>query len=344
MSMQRLLAVGIVVLSAACAEFSSSPASSNAADPALSAAGVNQSAAPIDIAVIGDAPYGDPAEFPPLIDAISSDAKVRLAVHVGDIKSGSTICSDEWFDLIANNFAASKDPLVYAIGDNEWTDCHRANNGGYNPLERLAKLRQVFFASPGRTLGGRNMGVRAQANYPENQLWVESRVTFVALHIVGSNNGLAPWFGGAETPAQTAAREREVADRNAANIAWMEHAFAVAQQQGSLGVVLFFQADLLSDWVPGVSGHTAFVRRLEQLAAAFGRPVLLVSGDSHDYRVDVGVPWFALYDATPPDNVTQIIVDRSIEDDANWLRLRIDPLSSEVFSWEQVTVSPALVP
>ena len=38
-------------------------------------------------------------------------------------------------------------------GDNEWTDCHRPNNGGYNPLERLAKVRATFFPSPGRTLG-----------------------------------------------------------------------------------------------------------------------------------------------------------------------------------------------
>jgi hypothetical protein len=66
--------------------------------------------------------------------------------------------------------------------------------------------------------------------------------------------------------------------------------------------------------------------------------VLLVSGDSHDYRVDAGVPWFSLYGATPPANVTQIIVDRSIEDDADWLRLHVDPAAPGVFSWTQVFV------
>lgn len=347
--MRRQLATGIVAslafLAAACAEPTSPPAASNpAAVPAFSATPINQGAEPLDLAVIGDVPYGADAlaEFPSLVHAINGDPKVRTVVHVGDIKSGSTECSDAWFEEMARQFAGFQDPLVYAIGDNEWTDCHRANNGGYDPLDRLAKVRQIFFATPGKTLGGRNMGVEAEANFPENQLWVESRVTFAALHILGSNNGLDPWFGGAETPAQTAAREAEVATRNAANIAWLEHAFAVAHEQGSVGIALFYQADL---WHPEdraggatFTAHNAFVARLAALAAAFDGPVLLVSGDSHDYRVDPGVPWFSLYGVTPPANVTQIIVDRSIEDDIDWLRLHVDPRSPAVFSWEQVFV------
>ena len=39
--------------------------------------------------------------------------------------------------------------MIYVPGDNEWTDCHRANNGGYDPLERLAFLRAMFY--PGRS-------------------------------------------------------------------------------------------------------------------------------------------------------------------------------------------------
>lgn len=37
-------------------------------------------------------------------------------------------------------------------------------------------------------------------------------------------------------------------------------------------------------------------------------------------------------------NVTQIVVDRSIEDDADWLRLHVDPRAPRVFAWEQVVV------
>jgi hypothetical protein len=54
------------------------------------------------------------------------------------------------------------------------------------------------------------------------------------------------------------------------------------------------------------------------------------------------VPWFSLYGVTPLSHVTNIIVDRSIEDDMDYLPLGIDPSSSAVFTWEQVTVPPSL--
>jgi hypothetical protein len=340
---RRSTTLALLTCLVACSD-PAAPTQRPAGAPASSAAIIDQSANPLDVAVIGDVPYGSDAlaQFPTLVGAINADPKVRLVVHVGDIKSGSTECSTAWFQEIAHQFSTFADPLVYAIGDNEWTDCHRANNGGYDPLGRLAVLRDLFFADPGHTLGGRNMRTEAQASYPENQLWVESRVTFAALHVVGSNNGLEPWFGGAETPAQTAAREAEVAARNAANLAWLEHAFATAREQGSVGIALFFQADLWhpEDRAAGAhfSAHAPFVGRLAQLAAAYGKPVLLVVGDSHDLRVDTGVPWFSLYGVTPPANVTQVVVDRSIETDIDWLRLHVDPRSAEVFTWTQVLV------
>src|SRR4029079_1462488 len=138
---------------------------------------INESANPLDIAVIGDTPYGGAAIalFPALVKAIDGDPKVREVVHVGDFKSGSEQCSHARFQTAANLFATFKDPMIYAIGDNEWTDCHRANNGGYNPLDRLAKLREIFFSNPGFTLGAKRH-VDAQDNYPENVSWKASRV------------------------------------------------------------------------------------------------------------------------------------------------------------------------
>ena len=55
-------------------------------------------------------------------------------------------------------------------------------------------------------------------------------------------------------------------------------------------MMLFFQADLwhADDRADGAhfDAHTRFVRRLSELAGSFGKPVLLVVGDSHDLRVD----------------------------------------------------------
>ena len=36
-------------------------------------------------------------------------------------------------------------PLVHTPGDNEWTDCYRKKAGEFDPLERLAKVRAMFF-------------------------------------------------------------------------------------------------------------------------------------------------------------------------------------------------------
>ncbi|MES2124902.1 MAG: hypothetical protein V4503_09495 [Gemmatimonadota bacterium] len=360
--MHRIATAVLVVFAAACSD--QSPISTDTAgQPRLSASkAISPSANPFDIAVIGDTPYGGAAIglFPTLVNAINGDAKVREIVHVGDFKAGDELCSDSRFRTSLDLYNTFKDPFIYAIGDNEWTDCNRANNGGYNPLERLSEVRRLFYPVAGKTLGGRNMTVEAQAGYPENQLWAESRVTFAVLHIIGSNNGLDVWFkdrkvNGAlvpETPAEGAARAAEVAARQTANLAWLEHAFATAEAEGSLGIVLFFQADL---WHPEdraggkkFFAHQAWVERFAQLASAFKGKVLLVSGDSHDYRVDQGAPWlFTAYGVTAPANVTQVIVDRTIESPASdagtpsvieWLRLHVDPRSPELFSWEQVIV------
>jgi hypothetical protein len=344
-----VLALGI--LSASCSQDATTPTDPSVlADRQSQGDGKNEGNGhdPVTYAVIGDVPYGAAAlaSFPTLIGTINGDPAVRRVIHIGDIKSGTTVCSDAWFNSIATDFTTFADPLVYAIGDNEWTDCHRPNNGSYNPLERLAKIRELFFANPGYTLG-QQVRIKAEDNYPENQRWMASDVVFGVFHIIGSNNGRAPWFTdptqAGETPAETAAREAEWAARDAANLRWLERTFQQAREEHAKGVVLFFQADM---WHPddrkaglAFEAHTGFVARLAQLATAFGRPVLLVSGDSHDYRVDVGVPWFGTYyGVTPPANITQVILDRSIEDDIDYLRLKIDPKSAAVFSWEQVFV------
>src|SRR5262245_57483294 len=92
------------------------------------------------LAVVGDMPYGDAkvAAFPGFIDFVNLDPKVDLFVHLGDIKSGSSLCTDQYFADVRAQLDRIGDPVVYTPGDNEWTDCHRANNGNYKPTERLA--------------------------------------------------------------------------------------------------------------------------------------------------------------------------------------------------------------
>jgi hypothetical protein len=136
---------------------------------AIGPSAVAQGPEPWTIAVIGDIPYtaDQLTPFPTNIGTINTDPDVSLAVHLGDIKSGSTVCSDSYFATVRSDFDLFVYPLVSTPEDNEWTDCHRAAAGSYQPLERLGKLRQVFFPTPGTALGINEAHVSTQARRKE---------------------------------------------------------------------------------------------------------------------------------------------------------------------------------
>jgi hypothetical protein len=288
---------------------------------------------PDTFAVIGDIPYGDAqiAAFPGRIGQINADPDVSLVVHLGDIKSGSSVCSDDYFAMIRADFDTFADPLVYTPGDNEWTDCHRPNNGGYNPLERLAAIRTLFFPHPGTTLGQRPMDVTSQAaeGIPENVRWRRDHVQFAALDIPGSNNSLAPWTGQTTpTPQQTV----EVMTRTAADIGLIRATFADARARHDDTVVLLTQADMFDPTVPNPTfadyfGFQPIVTALVQEASTFSGPVYLFNGDSHVYNSDqplaAGSPWLALYGVTTPlTNLQRVSAEGSTGVD-EWLKVRI---------------------
>jgi len=287
------------------------------------------------LAIIGDTPYGDDqvAQFPGDIAEINADPAVRRVIHLGDIKNGSTRCDDSYFAARLADFETFADPLVYTPGDNEWTDCHRANNGGYLPTERLAKLRELFFSHPGRTLGGNAWVLPQSRAYPENVLWSQSRVVFGAVHLVGSNDDQAPWFGDRgtpETPAETALRVAEYTAREAAALKWIDATFLAAHLTRAPAVVIAMQADMWDKAAPA-SALTAFEpikARIAARAAAFRKPVLLLQGDSHNFLVDTP--------AGMPANLTRLVVQGSTSLPHEWLRLRVDPKAKGVFGCETV--------
>lgn len=308
----------------------------------------NHSATPVTLGVIGDTPYGTNQleNFPRDVAEINADPKVRLVMHLGDVKNGSSRCDDSYFELIRSHFDAFADPLVYTPGDNEWTDCHRASNGGYLPAgaadARLETLRSVFFDSPGQTLGRRSKPVRSQAApFVENVRWSQSRTVFATLHVVGSNNDLLPWFGAAETPQQQALRLLEYETRLTADLDWLDETFDAAEAREAAAVVLAMQADTWDSFAIAagqVDGFEPIIDELADRARAFGRPVLLLQGDSHMYLSDrplaAGSAVYGVTEAVP--NLTRIVVQGSTSVPHEWLRLRIDPRTAGVFSWERV--------
>jgi len=299
-------------------------------------------------AVIGDIPYGAAqiANFPNVIAQINADPAVEWVTHLGDIKNGSSVCSDDYFEMIKSDFDEFVDPLVYTVGDNEWTDCHRVNNGSYNPLERLAKIREVFFPTPGRTLGQDAAPVRSQADQgiPENVRWERAGVSFVAADVVGSNNGLLPWTGlGLTTP--TPEQVAEELARTSATIQEFHDAFAAARLHHERAVSLMIQADMFDPTVtdPSFSDYFAFapiVAAIARESAAFPGPVYLFNGDSHVYNSDeplaAGSKWLSFYGVTQPvPNLTRVTVDGSTGVN-NYLRVTVNQHGPQVLTWERV--------
>ena len=288
------------------------------------------SANELTVAAYGDTPYSPAllADQPRLVDSINSDPKVDLVLHVGDIHSGSMLCDHAFNDTIFDLFQSFKDPLVYTPGDNEWTDCSRVAEGNHDPLAELASIRSKFFPEHGLSLGGRKKQVLYQSDaIPENVMWEESRVVFADISLPGSNNDQAAWIAPYNTPAYQAAQAAEVSSRTAADLAWLEQAFAQANADDAAGVLIFEQADM---WDPtaALTGYTQVIAKLTQLAQDFGKPVLLIEGDSHNYLVDNPI-------AAAP-NIQRVVVQGGASNPIAWLKITIDPRGSQLFSLENV--------
>ncbi|MGB9495760.1 MAG: metallophosphoesterase, partial [Azonexus sp.] len=172
-------------------------------------------------ALIGDVPYSDQErrELPRMLDAIAN-TNVALIAHVGDIKHGQGRCDDDVFNDRRQVFEASTVPFVFVPGDNEWSDCNRLSNGAYDPLERLAKLRALFWQRPD-SLGRKTIALERQSgNYPEHSRFRLGPVLFVTLNLPGPDNN----FGWRETPSA------EFQSRNPFVLQWLKESFAIARR------------------------------------------------------------------------------------------------------------------
>lgn len=263
----------------------------------------------LSIAVFGDAPYGlkdsDTAQFaatPAFIGTINADKDVSLVFHAGDIHSGKQTCSLAYDQSIYGMWTDSsngfKSPLIYTPGDNEWTDCHKPKEGGLDPLSNLSYIRDTFFANPGHALAV-DKSLLSQADYydityptdaqfVENVMWEQDGVVFVSVNVPGgSNNDEDNWYGALRSDAQT----KEILTRTGATQRWLDKGFAYAEAQHARAVVLMLQADMWDlDSTAQADQHIANYRQyIDNIAlhtARFGKPVLMINGDSHVYRSD----------------------------------------------------------
>jgi len=105
--------------------------------------------APFSFAAFGCMPYarhaGSDEGFRRLLAEVDRH-QPAFAVHLGDTLGGDEPATDAFYLRRRDDFNRLATALVYTPGDNEWTDTHRPGAGGFDPLERLARLREVYFA------------------------------------------------------------------------------------------------------------------------------------------------------------------------------------------------------
>jgi hypothetical protein len=322
---------------------------------------------PFQFGLIGDMPYTKIAEqeYQRVLAALNA-AELAFVIHVGDFQAdprgyyqnpsrGSLPCNDENYQAIYDSFQSVRHPVILTPGDNDWTDCHFVRESKVNPLERLAKVRTMFYPE-GRSLGQRTIPVESQAKDPqhakfrENLRWSIRGVTFTTLHIVGSNDN----FG------RTPEMDTEHVERKAANIIWMRAAFAAAKANSSDGLVLMTQANpgfenywpptaksrYFSPFVPRGQPVPSYSAAFEDYLAAlaeelesYDKPVAFLHGDTHLFRIDK--PLYSKKTNRLFDNFTR--VETFGNPDTHWVLVTVDPGNAQLFRFEAKIIQGNIV-
>lgn len=297
-----------------------------------SVASAQTKAQPITVGLFGDTSYSQRERdlLPGLMAEMDSE-DLAFVIHDGDIKSGGSPCTDEAFLDILGVFMASRHPLIYVPGDNEWTDCHRSSNGSYDPQERLDKLRTLFFATE-KTLGQRQFALVRQsqdpafAAYREHVRWEAAGVVFVGLNLPGSYNN----YDGTK---RGSGPSKEFLQRSPVVHLWLAQAFARARAIHAAGIMVVIQAN------PGFEaaaagkahpGYRDFLNQLREETLAFSGQVVLVHGDSHRYQINQ-----PLLNATAQDVVANFTRVETIGSPwMGWVKATVDPKDPKVFRFE----------
>ncbi|MCE3262840.1 MAG: hypothetical protein K0R43_1919 [Pseudoduganella sp.] len=212
---------------------------------------------------------GPDAEFRRLL-AEASQAEPVFIIATG-IKAASEACSDSLYLERRTLMDGAARPLVLLPAGSDWTGC-RNSNGKSNAIERLNRIRELFFAG-GDALGkgklalSRQSAIRKFRDYAENVHWEHENVLFVTLNVPAPNNHYLTEAG----------RNSEYEDRMVANRAWLQRAFLTAKRKKLAGMVLVMEGDI------GAHVEQGFFARLSQKKDGFTETRRLVRALAEKY-------------------------------------------------------------
>jgi hypothetical protein len=286
-------------------------------------------------AVLGDAPYypWEDLQFKLVLRALEAN-DLSFIIDVGDIFWHP--CSDDLYLQTLERFNQLRHPVIYTPGDNEWTDCWEPGSGNYAPLERLNRIRQIFFADPSNSLGRNHLSLVSQSSresfgeFVENARWIRHGIVFATVDIVGSNNAMERF------PARTATDDVASKARTEAAAKWVHEAFEEARALSASAVVISFHANASLEEPDEPDRHffDPFISSVEEETEKFARPVLLAHGDGHIYTVDH--PLIRRTTGRLLENLTRLQVPGSPQ--VGWVKVIVSPGADNPFAFEDHVV------
>lgn len=293
------------------------------------------------MALIADVPQWPAAEAntATLFDMMNTQ-QVALIVHAGGIKGDTESCGDAVLASRLRILDDSPAPLLFVPGETDWAECQKPVNGKFDAVERLNRLRELFFPIDA-TLGRRTLPVVRQSDqamfrsFRENVRLVAGDVMVVGLNLPGDNNHYRSEGG----------RNGEFEDRREANKQWLGRAFAVAGQRDLPGIMVVVHADPLfgNGWEkrgkPSLldgflrrgtrDGYIEFKRQLRDLTVKYQGQVLLVHASDNGFSIDK-----PLRDAAGKivGNLTRVALPMGSP--SQWVELTITPGTRSVFQVE----------
>ncbi|MGI9551154.1 MAG: hypothetical protein ACR2MT_08135 [Aurantibacter sp.] len=246
--------------------------------------------------VIGDVPY-DSEQRDGLIAMIqehnTKGTTSEFVVHVGDIKPGADPCDEAVYQDINGILKEFSTPTFMVLGDNEYNDCN-------DPPAALQLWNQYFLNFHQNWTFDQDISY--QANRAENFAWVQDKVMFMGLNLVGSE-----------------VHDQDEWDTRLVDNGTFLRDFVAAHRDSSQALVIFGHANMIE---LGAGKFETFTDVMRSVAAGFEKPVLYMQGDAHF--------WF-LNRPYEEQNILRV----QIEGGANAVQVTVNPNLDQPFSFDR---------
>ena len=249
---------------------------------------------PVVFTAIGDVPYNE-EQRTALVDLIpvhNAKSTSEFIIHVGDIKPGADACDEAVYEDVSSLLKNFDTPTFIILGDNEFNDCEI-------PTQGLAYWNQYFLHFNEQWQFDQT--VTYQPERVENFSWVENKVLFIGINLVGSSvHDSDEWNS-----------------RLTDNGNWVKQLLETYKDSTEAAVV-FGHANIVN---LEPEKFNTFTNVFRAASAVYSKPVLYLQGDGHFWLENR--PW-------PEKNILRV----QITGGAEAVQVTVDTANEDPFSFD----------